>query len=65
MDYLLSEEGQRIYLAEGNQPARRGINAPWFPKGLKLQVNDPEIGDKFSEYQKQFHEIFSGTAPPS
>jgi iron(III) transport system substrate-binding protein len=65
MDYLLSEEGQRIYLSEGNQPARRNINAPWFPKGLRLHVNDPEIGDKFADYQKQFHEIFSGQAPPS
>jgi iron(III) transport system substrate-binding protein len=60
MDYLLSEEGQKIYLAEGNQPARRGLYAPWFPKGLKLHVNDPEIGNKFSDYQKMFDEIFAG-----
>jgi iron(III) transport system substrate-binding protein len=59
MDFLLSEEGQRIYLAENNQPARQGLYAPWFPKGLKLHVNDPEIGDKFGSYQKLFDEIFS------
>ena len=60
MDFLLSEEGQRIYLNENMQPARRGFVPPWFPKGLKLHVNDPEIGDKFGDYQKLFGEIFSG-----
>ncbi|MBI4491008.1 MAG: extracellular solute-binding protein [Deltaproteobacteria bacterium] len=64
MDYLLSEDGQKIYLSEGTQPARKGIYAPWFPKGLKLYVNNPEIGDKFGDYQRQFHEIFSTAKPP-
>jgi len=59
-DFLLSEEGQRIYLGENLQPTRRGFAAPWFPKGLKLHVNDPDIGDKFGDYQKLFHEIFGG-----
>jgi iron(III) transport system substrate-binding protein len=60
MDFLLSEEGQRIYLAESQQPTRKGLAAPWFPKNLKLHVNDPDIGDKVGEYQKLFHEIFGG-----
>ena len=60
MDFLLSEEGQRIYLGESMQPTRRGLAAPWFPKNLKLHVNDPDIGDKFGDYQKLFHEIFGG-----
>ncbi|MBI4522426.1 MAG: extracellular solute-binding protein [Deltaproteobacteria bacterium] len=63
IDYLLSEEGQRIYLAESLQPARTGIYAPWFPRGLKLHVNDPEIGDRFADYQKLFNEIFTSSAP--
>lgn len=64
VDYLLSEEGQKIYLSEENQPARKGLYAPWFPQGLKLHVNNPEIGDKFGYYQKQFNEIFSSATPP-
>lgn len=60
MDFLLSEEGQRIYLAESMQPTRSGFAASWFPKNLKLHVNDPDIGDKFGDYQKLFHEIFGG-----
>ena len=60
MDFLLSEDGQRIYLGESMQPTRRGLAAPWFPKNLKLHVNDPDIGDKFADYQKLFHEIFGG-----
>ena len=59
-DFLLSEEGQRIYLGENLQPTRRGLAAAWFPKNLKLHVNDPDIGDKFGDYQKLFHEIFGG-----
>jgi len=60
MDFLLSEDGQRIYLGESMQPTRRGLAAAWFPKNLKLHVNDPDIGDKFGDYQKLFHEIFGG-----
>ncbi len=64
MSYLLSEEGQKTYLTEGLEPARTGIDPPWVPKGLKLYINSPEIGDKFGDYQRQFHEIFS-TKPPN
>jgi iron(III) transport system substrate-binding protein len=60
MDFLLSEEGQRIYLAESQQPTRKGLAASWFPKNVKLHVNDPDIGDKVGDYQKLFHEIFGG-----
>ena len=60
VDFLLSEEGQRIYLGENMQPARRGLAPPWVPKGIKLHFNDPEIGDKFGDYQKLFGEIFGG-----
>lgn len=58
MDFLISEEGQRIYLGENMQPARRGLAPAWVPKNLKLHINDPEIGDKFGDYQKLFGEIF-------
>jgi len=58
MDYLLSEEGQKLYLTESLEPARRGLYAPWSPKGIKLHINNPEIGDKVGDYQKMFHEIF-------
>jgi iron(III) transport system substrate-binding protein len=60
MDFLLSEEGQGIYLSESQQPTRKGFAAPWFPKNVKLHVNDPDIGDKVGDYQKMFHEIFGG-----
>jgi hypothetical protein len=29
-------------------------------KNVKLHVNDPEIGEKVSDYQKLFSEIFGG-----
>ena len=61
MDFLLSEEGQRIYLSENMQPARRGFVPPWVPKNLKFHFNDPKIGDKFRDYQKLFGEIFDGS----
>jgi iron(III) transport system substrate-binding protein len=60
MDFLLSEEGQGIYLSESQQPTRKGFAAPWFPKNVKLHVNDPDIGNKVGDYQKMFHEIFGG-----
>lgn len=65
MDYLLSEEGQNIYLSEDNQPARKGLYAPWFPRGIKLRMNNPEMTDRLGEYQRKFHELFSVGKPPS
>ena len=38
----------------------KGITVPWAPKNVKLHVNDPEIGEKVSDYQKLFSEIFGG-----
>jgi iron(III) transport system substrate-binding protein len=64
MDYLLSEEGQKIYLMESREPARTGIETPWVPKGIKLFVNNPDIGDKVGYYQKLFAEIFASAVPP-
>jgi len=58
MDYLLSEEGQRTYLSESLEPARTGMDPAWVPKGIKLHVNSPEIGDKIGYYQKLFADIF-------
>ena len=62
MDYLLSEEGQRTYLSESIEPARTGIDPAWVPKGIKLHVNSPEIGDKVGYYQKLFADIFGPAA---
>ena len=60
MDFLLSEDGQRLYLSHNVHTTRRGLAPAWAPKGVKLHVNDPDIGDKFGDYQKLFGEIFSG-----
>src|SRR6266542_4410694 len=46
MDYLLSEEGQRTYLSQSLEPARTGMDPAWVRKGIKLYVNNPEIGVK-------------------
>jgi iron(III) transport system substrate-binding protein len=63
MDYLLSEEGQKTYLSESLEPARTGIDPPWVPKGTKLYINNPDIGEKVGYYQKVFAEIFGAGAP--
>jgi ABC-type glycerol-3-phosphate transport system substrate-binding protein len=60
MDFLLSEEGQRIYPMNNLQPTRKGITVPWAPTNVKLHVSDPEIGEKASDDQKLFREIFGG-----
>ena len=58
MDFLLSEDGQRIYQSQNMQPTRRSITASWLPKNVKYHVNDPDIGDKVGDYQKLFAEVF-------
>ena len=58
MDFLLSADGQRIYVNENMQPACRGFVPPWVAKNLKFHFKAPEISDKFGDYQKLFGEIF-------
>ena len=64
MDYLLSEDGQKTYLSESLEPSRIGLEAPWYPKKVKLYINNPDIGDKVGYYQKLFAEIFGSAAEP-
>jgi iron(III) transport system substrate-binding protein len=60
MDYLLSEEGQRIYLSFDFEVTRQGLYPAWFPKGVKQFVSDPQMdGERFNRYQKMFRDVFA------
>ncbi len=60
MDYLLSEEGQRIYLSFDYEVTRQGLYPAWFPRGVKQFVSDPQMdSERFNRYQKMFRDVFA------
>lgn len=58
IDFVLSKEGQKLVLDIGRTPARSGIDPKMDAKNLKLYPVPPESGENYSQYLKEFREIF-------
>ena len=58
IDFILSVEGQRQLLSIDRTPARPGIDTRMEAKKLKLFPIPPELGERYTEFQKEFREIF-------
>lgn len=58
IDFVLSKEGQKVVFETGRTPARSGIDAKMDAKNLKLYPVPPESGENYSQYLKEFREIF-------
>jgi iron(III) transport system substrate-binding protein len=57
IDFILSEEGQKILIAEGKTPARRGLKTR-YPIPDKYRILDPALSDR-TEYQfKLMNKLF-------
>ena len=60
VDYMLSEEGQKILSGMGRTPARPGVPAsnPRLTQGIEIVVNDPAMAERFNPVVKQYKSIF-------
>jgi len=60
MDYMLSEEGQKLLSSMGRTPVRPGIPPPnpRLSQGVELAVNDPGMAERFNEVVKQYKSVF-------
>lgn len=59
IDFVLSEEGQKILRSFGRSSARKGIEPDELQKkGVKLYVSDISLAKDYAQYDKEFREIF-------
>lgn len=59
IDFVLSEEGQKLLRGFGRSSARKGIEPDELQrKGIKLYVSDISLAKDYARYDKEFKEIF-------
>ena len=59
VDFVLSEEGQKILRSFGRSSSRKGMEPDELQKrGVKLYVTDMSLGKNYANYMKEFREIF-------
>jgi iron(III) transport system substrate-binding protein len=59
IDFVLSEEGQKILRSFDRSSSRKGIEPDELQKkGVKLYVTDLNLGKNYANYMKEFREIF-------
>lgn len=58
IDYVLSEEGQRLFAARGREPARSGIRPEGYPTHLKTVPSRVELAEKLLDYRRGYEALF-------
>ena len=61
MDYMLSEEGQKLLSVMSRTPVRPGIAAtnPRLSQGIEIAVNDPGMAERFDQVVEQYKSVFA------
>ena len=61
MDYMLSEEGQKVLSSMSRTPVRPGIAAtnPRLSQGIEIAVNDPGMAERFDQVVEQYKGVFA------
>jgi iron(III) transport system substrate-binding protein len=58
IDYVLSEEGQRLFASRGREPARPGIRPEGYPSHLKVIPSRVELAEKLADYTRRYEALF-------
>lgn len=58
IDYVLSEEGQRLFASRGREPARPGIRPEGYPNQLKIIPSRVELAEKLADYTRRYEALF-------
>jgi iron(III) transport system substrate-binding protein len=59
VDYMLSEEGQRVLGAQGKTPSRPKIPSTYAIPDVKLVVNDPAMAERLNEVAEVYKKVFN------
>jgi iron(III) transport system substrate-binding protein len=64
VDFILSDEGQKLALSQGYLPAKASVGRPaWLPEGVEVKVMDisvPEVVKTVDENKQKFSTMFGG-----
>jgi iron(III) transport system substrate-binding protein len=58
IDFALSDEGQKVFLQRGREPAKPGLRPEGYPVSLKGFPSRVELAEKLEEYSRQFRTLF-------
>jgi ABC-type Fe3+ transport system substrate-binding protein len=58
IDFALSDEGQKVFLLRGREPAKPGLRPEGYPVTLKAFPSRVQLAEKLDEYSRQFRALF-------
>jgi len=58
IDFVLSEEGQKIFVQRGRESARTGMKPEGYPRHLKVFPSRVDLAERLEEYNKRFRALF-------
>ena len=58
IDFVLSEEGQKIFVQRGRESARTGLKPEGHPSHLKLAPSRMQLAEKLVEYTRRYESLF-------
>jgi iron(III) transport system substrate-binding protein len=58
IDFVLSEEGQKIFIQRGRESARTGLKPEGYPSHLKLAPSRMQLAEKLAEYTRRYESLF-------
>ena len=58
IDFVLSEEGQRIFVQRGRESARIGMKPEGYPGRLKVFPSRVQLAEKLADYNRRFEAMF-------
>jgi ABC-type Fe3+ transport system substrate-binding protein len=58
IDFALSDEGQKVFLQRGREPAKPGLRPEGYPVNLKGFPSRVQLAEKLDEYSRQFRALF-------
>ena len=58
IDFALSEEGQRVFLKRGREPAMPGLRPEGYPSHLKMFPSRVQLAEKLDDYSRQYRALF-------
>jgi iron(III) transport system substrate-binding protein len=58
IDFALSDEGQRVFLKRGREPAMPGLRPEGYPGHLKVIPSRVHLAEKLDDYSRQYRALF-------
>ena len=58
IDFALSDEGQKVFLKRGREPAMPGLRPEGYPSHLKMFPSRVQLAEKLDDYSRQYRALF-------